>query len=121
MSDIAFDRDEAQAAFLDGLPFDPPQGAQFSMRLGPDHQLGPTYRVGELVTMHGDDTPTLGATWLFDNGDDVTIALVLGWDDVHWFVQDAEGACRGLPGCVARALLAVPALMASLSLSCNLR
>jgi hypothetical protein len=35
MSDIVFDRDEAQAAFLDTLPFDPPQGAQFSMRLRP--------------------------------------------------------------------------------------
>jgi hypothetical protein len=50
------------------------------------------------VTLHVDDTPTLGATWLFDNGDDVVIALVLGWDDVHWFVQDAEGACRELSG-----------------------
>jgi hypothetical protein len=94
MSDIVFDRDEAQAAFLDALPFDPPQGAQFSMRLGPDHQLGPTYRTGELVTLHVDDTPTLGATWLFDNGDDVMIALVLGWDDSHWFVQDIEGAWK---------------------------
>jgi hypothetical protein len=36
--------------------------------------------------------PTLGATWLFEGDDDVTIALVLGWDDSHWFVQDAEGA-----------------------------
>ena len=35
-----------------------------------------------------DDRPTLGATWLFDNGEDITIALVLGWDDAHWFLQD---------------------------------
>ena len=37
---------------------------------------------------------TLGATWLFDNGEDVVIALVLGWNDVHWFVQDSEGAWK---------------------------
>jgi hypothetical protein len=50
--------------------------------------------VGELVTLHVDDTPTLGATWLFESGDDVTIALVLGWDDSHWFFRDVEGAWK---------------------------
>ena len=64
------------------------------MRLQPEHALGPDYTVGEMVTLYVDDTPTIGTTWLFDNGADVTIALVLGWDDVHWFVQDAEGAWK---------------------------
>jgi len=94
MSDIVLDRDEAIEAFLADLPFVPPQGSQFTLRIQPGHDLGPTYQAGELVTFHVDDTPTLGATWLFDNGDDVTIALVLGWDDDHWFVQDAEGAWK---------------------------
>ena len=54
------------------------------------------------------ERPTLGATWLFDNGDDVTIALVLCWDDSHWFVQDVDGAwrCRGPSGSLALALSA---------------
>lgn len=42
------------------------------IRAGPDHQVGPTYRVGELVTLPVDDTPTLGATSPFEN-DDVTM------------------------------------------------
>src|SRR5712691_9328350 len=79
--DLMFDRDAAQDAFLAELPADPPQGAKFTLRVGAGHELGPTYQAGELVTFHVDDTPTLGATWLFDSGDDVVIALVLGWDD----------------------------------------
>jgi hypothetical protein len=71
-----FDRDEAVESFLADLPADTPQGSQFTLQ--PGHDLGPTYQAGELVTFHVDDTPTLGATWLFDNGDDVTNAL-LGW------------------------------------------
>jgi hypothetical protein len=39
-------------------------------------------------------SPTISATWFFDNGEDVVIALVLGWDDSHWFVQDIEGAWK---------------------------
>jgi hypothetical protein len=94
MSDTVAGRDEAIEAFLADLPEDPPQGSQFTLRIQPGHDLGPTYQAGELVTLHVDNTPTLGATWLFECGDDVTIALVLGWDDVHWFVQDAEGAWK---------------------------
>ena len=94
MSDTLTDRDEAVEAFLADLPFVPPQGSQFTLRIQPGHDLGPTYQAGELVTFHVDDTPTLGATWLFEGGADVTIALVLGWDESHWFVQDVEGAWK---------------------------
>jgi hypothetical protein len=74
MSDTFTDRDDAAEAFLADLPADPPQGSQFTLRIQPGHDLGPTYQAGELVTFHVDDTPTLGATWLFDNGEDVAIA-----------------------------------------------
>jgi hypothetical protein len=48
--------------------------------------------VGELVTLHVDDTPMLGATWLFDNGINVFIDRVPIWDDAHWHLQHRR--CR---------------------------
>ena len=46
-------------------------------------------RGGRAGDVDVDDTPTLGATWLFDNGDDVTIALVLGRvEELLWELAD---------------------------------
>jgi hypothetical protein len=68
-------------------------------RSSPSHTAGPRPRpdlsggrAGD--AFHVNDKPMLGATWLFDNGDDVVIAPVLGWDDDYWFVQDSEGAWK---------------------------